>query len=316
MRSPFVLNLKYSFHNEKNLYLIFDMCSGGDLKFHLRGAKSFDPDRALFYAAEVLLGLEHIHSFNIVYRDLKPNNILLDEAGHVKISDLGLAIKLRKNKILKHLAGTAGYWAPEIVTKSGTFKVSDYWSFGTFVYEMLTGRRPRCLCVKKTKEWCPFGQRRSMEENAQKEGILKLNIEYPPDKISPLCKDLLQKLFVVDPVKRLGANGAHEIKAHPYFESIDWNKLQALEVAPPFIPDPRTVHAQSIGEVGEFNRGKFKKIKLTEEDEKLYANFTYISDDWIQQELVTALKKQDSPLPPQEIDSPRKNNNIECCALL
>ncbi len=87
MRSPFVLGLKYSFHNEKNLYLIFDMCSGGDLKFHLKAGlgtgkdKYFGLDRAQFYAAEVLLGLEHIHAQNIVYRDLKPNNILLDDQG-------------------------------------------------------------------------------------------------------------------------------------------------------------------------------------------------------------------------------------------
>jgi len=113
MNSPFVLNLKYSFHNHESLYLIFDMCTGGDLKYHLRQAvkegKLFPPKQVQFNAAEVFLGLEHIHSFDIVYRDLKPNNILLDQSGHLKISDLGLAIKLRPDKVLKHLAGTAGY---------------------------------------------------------------------------------------------------------------------------------------------------------------------------------------------------------------
>jgi len=213
MRSPFVLNLKYSFHTEENLYLIFDMCSGGDLKYHLKAGvtaekkdRSFDKARAQFYAAEVLLGLEHIHSFDIVYRDLKPNNILLDAVGHVKISDLGLTIKLR-NKPLKHLAGTGGYWAPEIVMKEGTYKVSDYWSFGVFLYEMLSGRRPRCKCAKKTNEWCPFGQKRVMEENALKEGALsqlKIDVDYPADKFTPEARDLLQRLFVVDPQKRLG----------------------------------------------------------------------------------------------------------------
>jgi len=179
---------------------------------------------------------------------------------------------------------------------------------------MLTSKRPRCNCTKKTKEWCPFGQRRSMEENAQSDGILKLDIEYPPDKINNVTRDLLQKLFVVDPSKRLGANGAHEIKAHPYFANIDWNKLQNLEVSPSFIPDARTVNAQSIGEVGEFNRGKFKKIKLTDEDEKMYQDFTYNSDEWVQQELVTALKKQDNP--PPNIQQQQQKANEPCCVLL
>jgi len=277
------------------------MCSGGDLKYHLHllsesKDKGFDPERAQFYAAEVLLGLEHIHSFNIVYRDLKPNNILLDEAGHVKISDLGLATKLRKNKVLKHLAGTAGYWAPEVVSKAGTFKASDYWSFGVFIYEMLLGKRPRCTCGEKTKEWCPFGQRRNMDAIAQSgDGILKLDIEYPQERINNVTKDLLQKLFTVDPTKRLGANGAIEIKSHPYFANIDWVKLQKLELPAPIVPDNRTVHAQSIAEVGEFDENKFKNVKLTPEDEAVYTDWPFNNDEWVQQELAAALKKQDDP---------------------
>jgi len=101
MRSPFVLSLRYAFHDEESLYLILDMCSGGDLKFHLNTARSrrFPEAQARFYAAEILLGLEHIHAQQYVYRDFKPDNLLLDEKGHVKISDLGLTIKLRDDKV-------------------------------------------------------------------------------------------------------------------------------------------------------------------------------------------------------------------------
>jgi serine/threonine protein kinase len=126
-RSPFVLRLRYAFHDNDSLYLVFNMCAGGDLKYHLRldgKICSFPNARARFHAAEVLLGLEHLHSMEIVYRDLKPNNILLTEEGiamvefalifiyqffigHCVISDLGLATKLKKDKTLKHLAGTA-----------------------------------------------------------------------------------------------------------------------------------------------------------------------------------------------------------------
>ena len=107
MQSPFVLGLRYAFHNENSLFLLFDLASGGDLKFHLRsGQGRFPMERTRFYAAEIALGLDHIHSHDYVYRDLKPNNILLDVSGHAKISDLGLAVKLRPDKLLKHLAGT------------------------------------------------------------------------------------------------------------------------------------------------------------------------------------------------------------------
>jgi len=292
------------------------MCAGGDLKFHLRAEKDklFSLERAQFYASEVLLGLEHIHSHRIVYRDLKPSNILLDESGHIKISDLGLTIKLRKNKTLKHLAGTAGYWAPEIVCKTGTYPASDFWSFGVFIYEMLTSKRPRCQCKKKTKEWCPFGQSISMEENAQSgNGILKLDIEYPQDKINPVTKDLLQRLFIVDPFKRLGANGANDIKNHPFFATINWNTLKNLDVSPPYKPDSGKVNADSIDALGEFPRSKLKKIKLTPEDEQIYLNFPYKNDTWVQQELVTGLKKHEIPSPsPLKTEKP----NEGCCLIL
>jgi len=153
-----------------------------------------------------------------------------------------------------------------------------------------------------------------MEQNALKdEGILKLEVEYPASKFSPECKDLLEKLFVVDPKKRLGAGGSHEIKEHPFFKDIDWEQLQSLAVVPPFIPDPRTVHAYSIGEVGEFPKRKFRKVKLTEEDEKNYEGFTYISEEGVQEELVMALKKQDNPLTTSEIDHMKQSGNGGCC---
>jgi len=179
---------------------------------------------------------------------------------------------------------------------------------------MINGKRPRCKCQKKSLEWCPFGQTPSMEQNALKdEGILKLEVEYPASKFSPECKDLLEKLFVVDPKKRLGAGGAHEIKEHPFFKEIDWEQLQSLAVTPPFVPDARTVHANSIGEVGEFPKRKFRKVKLTPEDEKNYENFTYISEEGVQEELVTALLKQDNPPATSEIGHAKPTGDGGCC---
>jgi len=146
------------------------------------------------------------------------------------------------------------------------------------------------------------------------ERTLKIDVDYPPENFTPEARDLLQKLFVADPMRRLGANGAHEIKAHPYFAGVDWYRLHALEIPPPFVPDARTVNASSIGEVGEFNKGKFRKIRMTPEDEKNYEGFTYISSEWVQQELVQALQKMDSmSQAQQQQDESRKDSGSCCC---
>jgi serine/threonine protein kinase len=632
-RSPFVLGLNYAFHGADLLHLVFPMCTGGDLKFHLRAAEGhrFSESRTRYYASELLLGLEHLHGLDIVYRDLKPQNILLTSGGHLVISDLGLSIKLRKGKVLKHLAGclradqevlrddgvsviradqvrvgmrlagehgpvvveeaspdlaslptssdfyrithedgssyvvtgcadamhlvtvrctratvslrrrvqsccgrqvmyfanafdsqtnelrgeyaprtyraidessddtldipergmqhqhhcscvernalptlvrqtlaeceaamwsswereeltdpkslparastegslvdipvvtlaanpswwrhapdqptqqtvqpflsgvrimtmskdaapphaqhdvallpppehdgghghrvlpssflssmahkkvtcqslaiasivpeptlspfapfkvggngryrlvdgtlthnTAGYWSPEVLSKKGTFKSSDLFSLGVMIYEMLSGARPECKCAKKgahatggagsnnsaaaSKEWCPFGQRRSMEENAvDPEGVLRLELEPWPSSISsnPLARDLLTKLLDPNPETRLGAQDLEHIKSHAWFADTDWEAMAKLEVDPPYVPEPRTVNAHSISEVGEADRRGFAHINLTAEDQRAYYDcFRYTSAEGAQQEVVDALTKMDNP---------------------
>mmetsp|Transcript_12101 Transcript_12101/g.23121 ORF Transcript_12101/g.23121 Transcript_12101/m.23121 type:complete len:547 (+) Transcript_12101:109-1749(+) len=248
MNCPFVLTIQYAFHSPESLYLIFEMLSGGDLDYHLRKEKNgvFEPARAQFYAAEVLLGLAHIHSHNIVYRDLKPSNVLLNSKGHACISDLGLAIKLREGVPCKHLAGTAGYWAPEVVSKEDTFKASDFWSFGVMLYEMIVGERPQCTCTPKSAtEWCPFSNSLREEENARKpDGKCNINVDYSVIKDHPQVVALLKRIFVKDARKRIGFNGIQELKDDPYFANIDWSQLQAREITPPFVPDAMQVNAE------------------------------------------------------------------------
>mmetsp|Transcript_37187 Transcript_37187/g.73056 ORF Transcript_37187/g.73056 Transcript_37187/m.73056 type:complete len:607 (+) Transcript_37187:51-1871(+) len=317
LSEPTCLSLDYSFHNNESLYLVFEICQGGDLKYHLRNSPThnFSLERSTFYAAQILAGLEHIHSYDIVYRDLKPNNILLDTKGNVKISDLGLTIKLRKNKTLKHLAGTAGYWAPEVVSRTGTYTTSDFWSFGVMLYEMLTGKRPSCSCLRKTAQWCPFGTSQSMEENAiLEDGVLTLDISYEHASFTPDSVDLLKGLFNPDPKKRLGANGAAEIKAHPFFTGIDWDRIARHDANPPFVPDGSVVNTGTIGEVGELHKGKYKKIKLEEKDNEVYNDFTYINYDKLEKEIAAALQKMDQ----QGNDLGKLHNNNStggCCCV-
>eukprot|EP00466_Bigelowiella_natans_P014728 jgi/Bigna1/85390/estExt_fgenesh1_pg.C_30416 len=322
MRSPFVLNLKYSFHSNKALYMVFDMCDGGDLKYHLRSG-AFSKERSRFYAAEVLLGLEHIHSWDICYRDLKPENILLTNTGHVKISDLGLAVKLpkSKDKVLKHLAGTPGYWAPELLAKVGTFKQSDYWSFGVLLYQMLVGRRvPNPLdndrsrssrsnrkrkTVEPNEKWSPFA-RGSCEAAAKQDPEMKnivATVKYP-DFFDKITVDFLKKIFTIDYKQRLGAKSPEEIKNHPYFGSICWPEMMRLQ--------NHVIHAQTIAEVGEFDSADLKKIKYTEEDDnKYYKDFAYVNREAFYEEVVAAFKKElERPDPVKQT-----SDDGACCVL-
>eukprot|EP01083_Nonionella_stella_P287741 979534_1 len=135
MASPFVVNLKYSFHTPLSAFFVLTMCKGGDLKFHLDKSEGrrFDNERAQFTLAEILLGLDHIHSKSFLYRDLKPGNVLLDNEGHACISDFGLSVKLTQNQSFR-ISGTPGYWSPECVQNAKQSCSSDWWSWGMCLY--------------------------------------------------------------------------------------------------------------------------------------------------------------------------------------
>ena len=144
--SPFVVNLKYSFQTKEDLYLILDLMTGGDLSFHLCQRRRFSREQCLYYAARIMLGLQALHDKNFVYRDLKPENLLLAEDGRVRITDLGLATKVTSR--LHGAAGTRGYWAPEMLKRDENGKRLNYdqnvdwFSFGCVLAEMISGVNP------------------------------------------------------------------------------------------------------------------------------------------------------------------------------
>jgi serine/threonine protein kinase len=127
-----------TFQDKTNLYFVFEYVPGGELFRLLRREKLFPNDVALFYAAEVVLALEHLHSLRICYRDMKPENILIGADGHIRMSDFGFAKKLIEDKTLT-VCGTPEYLAPEIILEKGHSLSVDWWSLGILIYEMLSG---------------------------------------------------------------------------------------------------------------------------------------------------------------------------------
>eukprot|EP00073_Rattus_norvegicus_P043140 XP_017445121.1 PREDICTED: G protein-coupled receptor kinase 5 isoform X2 [Rattus norvegicus] len=144
VNSQFVVNLAYAYETKDALCLVLTIMNGGDLKFHIynMGNPGFEEERALFYAAEILCGLEDLHRENTVYRDLKPENILLDDYGHIRISDLGLAVKIPEGDLIRGRVGTVGYMAPEVLNNQRYGLSPDYWGLGCLIYEMIEGQSP------------------------------------------------------------------------------------------------------------------------------------------------------------------------------
>ena len=140
MNSPFVVRLHYAFQSKRKLFLVLDYCPGGELFFYLQNIGRFKEETARFFAANVLLGLEALHREQIVYRDLKPENVLVCADGYAKITDFGLSKEqITGNHEANSLCGTPEYLAPEMLNRAGHGRAADWWSFGVIVYEMLTG---------------------------------------------------------------------------------------------------------------------------------------------------------------------------------
>jgi len=220
-RYSFLVHLKFAFQTNAKIYLVMEYLPGGSLGKFLRRQKRFNEDLATFYSAEILLGLEYLHdTMGVIYRDLKPDNILLNSNGHIKITDFGLAKEETDGDLAYTFAGTPEYLAPEILLGKGHTHIADYWSLGVLIFEMLSGRTPFSV---------PSG---NVSEVIQK--ILENQPKIPAYFNDPAI-DLIKKLLEMDPMKRLGANGVAEIKSHRFYKDINWKELAACRTKPPVV---------------------------------------------------------------------------------
>ncbi|KAK3149556.1 hypothetical protein QOZ80_3AG0219040 [Eleusine coracana subsp. coracana] len=254
VRNPFVVRFFYSFTSRDNLYLVMEYLNGGDLYSLLRNLGCLDEDVARVYLAEVVLALEYLHSMQIVHRDLKPDNLLIAHDGHIKLTDFGLSkvglinstddlsgpavngasfygedepqmseveqVDHRERRQNRSAVGTPDYLAPEILLGTGHGASADWWSVGVILFELIVGIPP-------------FNA-----EHPQNifDNILNRKIPWPhvPKEMSFEARDLIDKLLTEDPHQRLGANGASEVKQHPFFKDISWDTLARQKAA--FVP--------------------------------------------------------------------------------
>eukprot|EP00596_Hydrurales_sp_CCMP1899_P000776 CAMPEP_0119051196 /NCGR_PEP_ID=MMETSP1177-20130426/72895_1 /TAXON_ID=2985 /ORGANISM="Ochromonas sp, Strain CCMP1899" /LENGTH=551 /DNA_ID=CAMNT_0007030321 /DNA_START=447 /DNA_END=2105 /DNA_ORIENTATION=+ len=220
---PFIVGLTMAFQTSDKLFFVLDYCSGGELFFHLGKVGRFAEDRAKFYAAQITLALEYVHGLDIIYRDLKPENVLLDQHGNVRLTDFGLS----KEGVSDHstgatsFCGTPEYIAPEVLLRQGHGRAVDWWSLGALLYEMITGLPPFY----------------SRNRETMFEKIMKAELNFPPF-MSDDAKDLLGRLLIRDPKQRLGSGDrdAAELKEHPFFKDTDFKGLAEGRIPPPWTP--------------------------------------------------------------------------------
>eukprot|EP01053_Blabericola_migrator_P005843 Blabericola_migrator_1__5842@NODE_295_length_10235_cov_141_552026_g242_i0_p4_GENE_NODE_295_length_10235_cov_141_552026_g242_i0NODE_295_length_10235_cov_141_552026_g242_i0_p4_ORF_typecomplete_len516_score54_36Pkinase/PF00069_25/4_2e75Pkinase_Tyr/PF07714_17/1_3e44Kinaselike/PF14531_6/2_5e17Kdo/PF06293_14/2_9e07Pkinase_fungal/PF17667_1/6_6e07WaaY/PF06176_11/6_9e07APH/PF01636_23/2_6e05RIO1/PF01163_22/8_8e05YrbLPhoP_reg/PF10707_9/0_076YukC/PF10140_9/0_077ActFrag_cataly/PF09192_10/0_12FTA2/PF13095_6/2 len=216
---PFIVNLCASFQDEKRLFMLMEYVNGGELFSHLRREQRLPNEHAKFYAAEIVLAFDYLHDLRIVYRDLKPENLLLDGQGHIKLTDFGFA-KVVDDRTWT-LCGTPEYLAPEIIQSKGHGKSVDWWALGILIFEMLVGAPP-------------FYDENPM--NIYKK-VLEGNVEFP-EYLESKAKDLIRKLLTQDRTKRYGClkYGAEDVKRHKWFRGIDWQECFDRKIRAPFIP--------------------------------------------------------------------------------
>ncbi|KIE00205.1 catalytic subunit of the PKA, partial [Metarhizium majus ARSEF 297] len=229
---PFITNLLASFSDHDSLYMLLDYVPGGELFSYLRKFRRFDEATAQFYAAEIVLVLEYLHEQQggVAYRDLKPENLLLDKDGHIKLVDFGFAKRLGykgDHPVETYtLCGTPEYLAPEVIHNKGHTTAVDWWALGILIYEFLTG-------------YPPFWHQNPIEIYKQ---IVEKPVTFPHDPpISDEAKDIICSFCTIDRSRRLGniSGGAARVKAHPFFRNVNWDDLLSRRQLGPIIPPIR-----------------------------------------------------------------------------
>lgn len=218
-KHPFIVHLACTFQDKRQLYMVLEYVIGGEFFTHLRNAGRLDTISSRFYSAQVALIFEYLHTHDFIYRDLKPENLLLDKDGYIKITDFGFA----KRVVFKTytLCGTPEYIAPEVLLNKGHGKGVDWWTLGILMYEMMVGQPPFV-------DDDPMGIYQQILNG-------KLNF---PRFIERSAKSLIKKLLVADLTKRYGClkGGASDVKKHKFFQGHDFDAMLHKNMAAPVLP--------------------------------------------------------------------------------
>ncbi len=271
LNHPFIVNMHYAFQDRDNLYLVMDMLSGGDLRYHVSRYRKFSEEQTRFFIANMVYALQYIHEHNVIHRDLKPENLVLDEKGYVRITDFGIA-KENMPDNSSETSGTPGYMAPEVMKgKNHSFPV-DFFAIGVIGYEFMLGKRPY------------YGKNRKEIKEQMLSTPAVIKEENIAHGWSTDSADFINLLLKRKEEKRLGyKDGVSELINHPWLKYYPWTELKNKTILAPFIPEERDNfdkhYCEGIEKISEETQLRYEEIYGSSYYKKVFVDFFFDGDD-------------------------------------
>ena len=274
LHNPFIVNMICAFQDYETLYLVMDLLTGGDLRYHLCRIQKFSEEETKFFIACVLLGLEYIHGNNIIHRDIKPENLVCDDKGYIRITDFGVA-KIKKEDNSSETSGTPGYMAPEVLLGQNHSFPVDFFAIGIMGYEFMMGERPYIGKSRKEIKHLVLRKQAKIEEDQIPYGWSYESVDF-------INKCLKRKFS-----RRLGYNyGVTELKEHEWFSDFNWDRLYNKKLRAPFIPKKGgnydKKYCEAIEKITETTNERYQSYMNRKNFGEIFAGYTYINNELIQ----------------------------------
>ena len=268
---PFIVNIYFSFQDYDNLYLLMDLLSGGDLRYHLSHRKPpiFNEIETKFFISNIIIALEYLHNHKIIHRDVKPENLVLDLNGYVRLTDFGIA-RFDKKDNTKESSGTIGYMAPEVMLQQGHSYPADFFALGIIGFEFMFGHRPY------------YGRNRKQIKEFILSYQAKIKFNHAKKGWSENSRDFINRLLQRRPIKRLGYTGIKELKNHLWMKDIDWDLLNKKKLRAPFIPKKGRDYFDKKYCQQEQTLEKYKNLIDINGYQQVFQNYTYVNLNYIQ----------------------------------
>ena len=307
LKHPFIVNMICAFQDYENLYLLMDLLTGGDLRYHFNTNHIFSENEIRFFISCIILSLEYIHENNVIHRDIKPENLVCDDKGFVRLTDFGVA-KIKREQNSSDTSGTPGYMSPEVLQGQNHSFTVDFYAIGIVGYEFLLGERPYIGSNRKEIKSLVLSKEASIDINDNKD-----------KSWSKECLDFINRCLKRNVVNRLGYHlGVKELKTHPWFAKYDWLNLYNKKLIAPYIPKKGKNfdqnYCESKDKISNSTFERYKGYMRKNDYVKIFEGYTYFNNDarsnTIENETVTRVSTSTKGNNKQDLNENQSYGNI------